>query len=79
MYVTFLGSDFVLEGERAGEWVAEEFADADQVNIVELEGTAGSAPALDRAEGFRAVLDGDDRFEIIATQSGDFTRDGGKR
>ena len=57
LYVTFLGSDFVLEGEKAGEWVAEEFADADHVNIVELEGTTGSAPALDRAEGFRTVLD----------------------
>ena len=77
LYVTFLGSDFVLEGERAGEWVAEEFADADHVNIVELEGTTGSAPALDRAEGFRSVLT-DEKFEIIATQTGDFTRDGGK-
>ena len=77
LYVTFLGSDFVLEGERAGEWVAEEFADADHVNIVELEGTTGSAPALDRAEGFRTVLT-DEKFEIIASQTGDFTREGGK-
>ena len=77
LYVTFLGSDFVLEGEKAGQWVAEEFADADHVNIVELEGTTGSAPALDRAEGFRSVLT-DEKFEIIATQTGDFTREGGK-
>jgi simple sugar transport system substrate-binding protein len=78
LYVTFLGSDFVREGRWAGEWVLEEFADAEQVNIVELEGTTGSAPALDRAAGFREVLEGDDRFEIIASQTGDFTRDGGK-
>jgi len=77
LYVTFLGSDFVLEGEKAGQWVAEEFADADHVNIVELEGTTGSAPALDRAEGFRTVL-ADEKFEIIASQTGDFTREGGK-
>ena len=77
LYVTFLGSDFVREGRWAGEWVAEEFADADHVNIVELEGTTGSAPALDRAEGFREVLT-DEKFEIIATQTGDFTREGGK-
>jgi len=78
LYVTFLGSDFVREGEWAGDWVNEEFADADQVNIVELQGTTGSAPALDRAEGFRNVVT-DDKFEIIASQTGDFTREGGKR
>lgn len=77
LYVTFLGSDFVQEGEWAGEWVLEEFADADQVNIVELQGTTGSAPAIDRAEGFRNVVT-DERFEIIASQTGDFTREGGK-
>jgi ABC-type sugar transport system substrate-binding protein len=77
LYVTFLGSDFVREGRWAGEWVNEEFADADQVNIVELQGTTGSAPANDRADGFREVVT-DPKFEIIASQTGDFTREGGK-
>lgn len=78
LYETFLGSDFVREGEWAGDWVNEYFADADHVNIVELQGTTGSAPALDRAEGFRNVVT-DEKFEIIASQTGDFTREGGKR
>lgn len=78
LYKTFLGSDFILEGEKAGEWVNEEFADADAVKIVELQGTTGSAPALDRAEGFRKVVT-DAKFEIVATQTGDFTREGGKK
>jgi simple sugar transport system substrate-binding protein len=77
LYVTFLGSDFVREGEWAGDWVNEQFADADQVNIVELQGTTGSAPALDRAEGFRNVVT-DPKFEIIESQTGEFTRAGGK-
>ncbi|MBF0673188.1 MAG: ABC transporter substrate-binding protein [Salinibacterium sp.] len=78
LYVSFLGSDFVLEGERAGEWVNTEFADADQVNIVELQGTTGAAPANDRAEGFRNVVT-DPKFEVVASQTGDFTRAGGKQ
>jgi ABC-type sugar transport system substrate-binding protein len=78
LYASFLGSDFILEGERAGEWVNTEFADADQVNIVELQGTTGAAPANDRAEGFRNVVT-DPKFEIIASQTGDFTRAGGKQ
>ena len=77
LYVSFLGSDFVEEGEKAGEWAVEEFADADSVKIVQLEGTTGAAPAIDRAEGFANVIGEDDKFEIVASQTGDFTRAGG--
>ena len=78
-YESFLGSDFILEGEKAGQWVVDEYADADKVNIVELQGTTGAAPANDRAEGFRTALGDDPKFDIIASQTGDFTRDGGKQ
>lgn len=79
LYVSFLGSDFVLEGTRAGDWVVNEFAAADTVKIVELQGTTGAAPANDRAEGFRTALGDDPKFDIIASQTGDFTRAGGKQ
>ncbi|PRY65959.1 monosaccharide ABC transporter substrate-binding protein (CUT2 family) [Glaciihabitans tibetensis] len=79
LYESFLGSDFIIEGERAGAWVLEEFADADVVNVVELQGTTGAAPANDRAQGFRDAIAGEDKFEIIASQTGDFTRAGGKQ
>ncbi|MGM7671653.1 substrate-binding domain-containing protein [Microbacterium sp. A93] len=77
LYVSFLGSDFIEEGQKAGAWVVEEFADADSVKIVQLEGTTGAAPAIDRAEGFAEVIGEDDKFEIVASQTGDFTRAGG--
>jgi ABC-type sugar transport system substrate-binding protein len=79
LYESFLGSDFILEGEKAGEWVVNEFADQDKVNIVELQGTTGAAPANDRAEGFRTAIGDDPKFDIVATQTGDFTRAGGKQ
>jgi ABC-type sugar transport system substrate-binding protein len=78
LYESFLGSDFILEGERAGDWVNTEFADADAVTVVELQGTTGAAPANDRAEGFRNKVT-DPKFEIVASQTGDFTRAGGKQ
>jgi galactofuranose transport system substrate-binding protein len=78
LYVTFIGSDFVREGEWAGDWVNENFADADHVNIVELQGTTGSAPANDRAAGFRNVVT-DPKFEIIDSQTGNFNRADGKQ
>ena len=51
LYKTFLGSDFILEGEKAGEWVNEEFADADAVKMVELQGATGSAAGTRSCRG----------------------------
>ena len=84
LYKTFLGSDFVVEGEKAGDWLVENAKDADvdgdgTVNVVQLEGTTGAAPAIDRAEGFAEKIKADDSIEITASQTGDFTRDGGKQ
>ncbi len=79
LYKTFLGSDFVLEGKKAGEWVATEFKSATgPVNIVELQGTTGSAPANDRKAGFAEAIAGNPNLKIVASQTGDFTRAKGK-
>ena len=48
------------------------------MRIVELQGTVGSAPANDRMKGFKEVIGEDARFQIVRTQSGDFTRARGK-
>lgn len=79
LYKTFLGSDFVKEGTSAGQWLTDEYANSkDTVNIVELQGTTGSAPANDRKAGFAEVIKGEHKFKIIASQTGDFTRAKGK-
>jgi simple sugar transport system substrate-binding protein len=79
LYKTFLGSDFVKEGRKSGEWLTQQFASATgEVNIVELQGTTGSAPANDRRKGFADAISGDPKFKIVASQTGDFTRAKGK-
>ena len=79
LYVGFLGSDFVEEGRKAGRWVSERFKDtSSDVNIVELQGTVGSAPANDRKTGFEEVIAENPHLKIIRSQSGDFTRAKGK-
>jgi simple sugar transport system substrate-binding protein len=45
---------------------------------VELQGTPGSAPALDRKRGFQEGLAKFPDLKIIKSQSGDFTRSKGK-
>ena len=84
LWVTFMGSDFVEEGRRAGNWLMENYdrlknpdKSSDVVNVVELQGTVGSAPAIDRKDGFAEVTKGS-AFKIIKSQSGDFTRAKGK-
>ncbi|MEE6274312.1 ABC transporter substrate-binding protein [Georgenia wangjunii] len=70
-FVTWIGSDFRAEGVTAGEWVAENYPDA---NIFELQGTLGSGAQIDRQEGFREVV-GD---QVIGEASGNFTRAEGR-
>jgi len=80
LYVSFLGSDFIQEGKKAGEWAVEEFKDAaEPVEVYQLEGTTGAAPAIDRAEGFADAIKGDSKLKMVGSQTGDFTRAGGKQ
>ncbi|MET8052851.1 ABC transporter substrate-binding protein [Streptosporangium sp. NPDC005286] len=79
LYRTFIGSDFVIEGQKSGEWLVKEYeGEPGPVNIVELQGTTGSAPANDRKKGFGDAIAADPKFKIIASQTGDFTRAKGK-
>ncbi len=71
-YVTLIASDFVDEGKRVAEWVAEK--SGGKANIVELTGTAGSSVAIDRANGFLEGIKDYPDMKIIASQTGDFAR-----
>jgi ABC-type sugar transport system substrate-binding protein len=71
-FVTFMGSDFVAQGRRVGEWLAQ--ATNGKASIVELTGTAGSSVAIDRAKGFRDAIRNYPQMQIIASQTADFSR-----
>ena len=80
VYKTFLGADFVQEGQRAGDWVVKQYASAPgPVNIVQLEGTTGADPAIERNTGFAKAIAANPNLKVIASQTGDFTRSGGKQ
>ena len=78
LYVTMIGSDFAEEGQKAAQWLLDNYKKPGDVNIVELQGTVGSAPAIDRKKGFEEVIKKDPRFKITRSQTGDFTRAKGK-
>jgi ABC-type sugar transport system substrate-binding protein len=80
LYASFIGSDFVEEGRRAGRWLLE-YAKKNPgkpMNIVELQGTTGAAPANDRKKGFAEAIAANPTMKIIRSQTGDFTRAKGK-
>jgi len=77
LYLTAVTSDQVYEGKVAGEWLVKEVGDR-ECNIVELQGTTGSSPAIARKKGFEEAIAGKDNFKIVRSQTGDFTRTKGK-
>ena len=80
LYVGYVGADFLEEGNKAGKFLIEKAnrEGLTDLKIVELSGTLSSSPMQQRGEGFRAAIEGDSRFEIIETMSGDFLRSKGK-
>lgn len=72
LYATLIASDFVEEGRMAAEWLAAKTNG--KCNIVQLEGTPGSAPAIDRKKGFEEAIAKHPEMKIIKSQTGDFER-----
>jgi galactofuranose transport system substrate-binding protein len=80
LYVTYLGSDFAEEGRKAGRWLMQEMKNRQgPVNIVELQGTKGSAPAIDRKKGFEEIISNNKDMRIMRSEVADFTKETGKR
>jgi galactofuranose transport system substrate-binding protein len=76
-YVAFLGSNFVDQGKRAGEWLVKN--SNGKAGIVELTGTAGSSVARDRSQGFRDAIKGSTEMKILTSQTGNFSRAEGQK
>ncbi len=76
LYATLIASDFVKEGRMAAEWLARKTGG--KARIIELEGTPGAAPAIDRKKGFDQAIQAYPGMKVIASQSGDFRRSKGK-
>jgi ABC-type sugar transport system substrate-binding protein len=76
-FVAFLGSNFVEQGRRAGEWLVKN--SNGKAGIVELTGTAGSSVARDRSQGFGDAIKGSPDMKILTSQTGNFSRAEGQK
>jgi len=81
-YVTWITNNFEHEGIAAAEWLLDylesEGRMGDDINIVELQGTVGSGPQIQRLKGFHDTLAPFSNLTISQSQTGDFTTELGK-
>lgn len=82
LYTCSVGADFELEAVNAGNWLADylekEGRGQEEINIVTLEGTAGSTAQLGRTKGFTQVLQEHENWNMLDKQDGDFTQAKGR-
>src|ERR671929_173202 len=71
-FVSVMTSDFVQEGKRAAWAMAN--ATGGKAQIIELEGTTGASPAIDRKKGFDEAIKDCPDMKVAVSQDADFTR-----
>ncbi len=82
LWATFIGSDFLEEGRRSARWLLSYMkhhpTEDGEIHIVELQGTVGSAPAIDRKRGFEMTLAPYPQYKIIRSEIANFYFDQGR-
>lgn len=82
LYTCQVGSDFVQEGKRAGEWLATyleiQGRAEEEIRIVTLLGTEGSSAQIGRSEGFDLVLQEQKNWTMLGSAMGDFVQAKGR-
>jgi ABC-type sugar transport system substrate-binding protein len=80
LFLTYIGAEFLEEGRRAMRWIVENVTgNAGEVKIIELQGTTGASPAIERKKGFEEILNQHPEYKIVYSEVGDFTYQGGKQ
>ncbi len=70
-----VGADNVRGGEIQGEYLVSLLPEGGKV--IELQGTVGASPAIDRSKGFNDVIAQHPNIEIVFQQTAEFRRDVG--
>ena len=78
-YISWVGSNFKTEGLAAGEWLKAytEAKGISDVNVLVIEGSTGASAQIGRTDGFKEIADANG-WNILDSQSGDFTEAGGQ-
>ena len=77
LYLASVASDQVHEGAVAGQWLIDTVKDK-PCSVLEIEGTVGSSPAINRKKGFDDAVGATANIKVTRSQTGEFTRSKGK-
>jgi simple sugar transport system substrate-binding protein len=78
-YVSLIGSDFYEEGRKAGKYLLDKMGNSPgPIGIVELKGTEGSTPSIDRGKGFHDTIKERKDLTVLVSESADFTYEKGR-
>jgi ABC-type sugar transport system substrate-binding protein len=78
LYATYIGSDFLEEGQKGAVEMCKLLEGSDKKNVVELVGNVGSSAAKDRGQGFREKM-GDCGIQITQSQTANWDATQGKQ
>lgn len=67
---TYIGADNVDTGVTAGKYAVQLLSS--KGSIIEISGSLGASPTIDRAKGFRQAIAGSPDLKIIASQTGNY-------
>ncbi len=77
LYTTWIGSDFLAEGENAGKWLENylktEGREKEKTNIVVLQGTEGSTSVIGRTDGFNSIVKKHDNWLVLEQVDAEYT------
>ena len=77
LYTTWIGTDSLLEGRKAAEWLnayaTAKGWDASELNIAHIQGTMGSTAQIGRTQGLEEGLE-KYGWNLVAQQCGEFTQ-----
>ncbi|MFW6025596.1 MAG: ABC transporter substrate-binding protein [Candidatus Woesearchaeota archaeon] len=76
LWDTIVGNEYRTEGQLAAEWIIDEFNG--KANVVELKGTKGSNPAIERKKGFEDIIADAPDVNVIASEYASFERSKGR-
>ena len=88
LYVTHIFADALKEGANSFNWIHQYIKEkgkkprsGDKYNIAILEGTVGSSVAADRLNGFKSAIaaaEDASKYNVLFSQTGEYTRAKGK-
>lgn len=79
-----IGYNFTTQGEKAGTWLAAYLTaqgidnGSTPINIVELQGTTGMGPTIDRKAGFASIMAQHSNWQLTQSQTANFNTADGK-